>query len=325
MPTGLVSIGSSAFDTCISLKSVTIPPTVKTIGNFAFIFCSGLTGITIPEGVTSIGNSCFADCSSLAEVGLPSTLATIGTFAFMKCTALSGVTLPEGLVSLPNSAFERCSSLTSVTIPPSVTQIGNNVFRFCSALAEITIPAAVVGIGDGAFAACSQLASATFKGNAPATFGLNVFYGTAAGFVIRFYPGPTGFTTPTWQTYPAVQIGYDSPKATWLAGHGLPVDSDLNTDSNSDGVSLLMAYALDLDPNQNLAGSLPQPVIEPDQMKLSFHAAAPGVTYAVETSTNLVDWTTEGVSLSAPDENLVRTATVSRSGASRFLRLVVSD
>jgi hypothetical protein len=325
LPEGIVSIGSSAFDTCLSLKNVTIPPTVKTIGNFAFIYCSGLTGIAIPEGVTSIGNSCFADCSSLAVLELPSTLTAIGTFAFMKCTALPGVTLQEGLISLSNSSFERCSSLASVTIPSSVTQIGNNVFRFCSALSEITIPAGVTSIGDGAFAACGQLAAATFKGNAPAAFGINVFYGTAAEFVIRFYPGPTGFTTPTWQTYPAVQIGYASPQAAWLAGHGLPVDSDLNSDSNGDGVSLLMAYALNLNPHLNLGGSLPGPVLTAGQLNLSFHAGAAGITYVVETCTDLTDWTTEGVSLSAPDENQVRTATVDRSGPCRFMRLVVSN
>ena len=104
----------------------------------------------------------------------------------------------------------------------------------------------------------------------------------------------------------------------------LPVDSDLNSDSNNDGVNLLMAYALDLDPNQNLGGSLPRPVLTAGQLSLSFHAGAAGIIYAVETCTDLTDWTTEGVSLSAPDENQVRTATVDRSGPSRFMRLVVS-
>ena len=40
------------------------------------------------------------------------------------------------------------------------------------------------------------------------------------------------------------------PAAPWLVSHGLPYDTDLNQDLNGDGVTLLMAYALGLDPKQ---------------------------------------------------------------------------
>ena len=46
-----------------------------------------------------------------------------------------------------------------------------------------------------------------------------------------------------------------------------------------------MAYALNLDPKQNLSGSMPKPVIAGNQMSLTFYAGSSGVTYSAETST----------------------------------------
>ena len=66
--TGGTSIGDRAFDSCVSLTSVTISNGVTSIGSYAFMDCSSLTSIVIPEGVTSIGNSAFYGCTSLTDV-----------------------------------------------------------------------------------------------------------------------------------------------------------------------------------------------------------------------------------------------------------------
>lgn len=60
-----------------------------------------------------------------------------------------------------------------------------------------------------------------------------------------------------------------------MVGHGLPYDAPLDLDLNGDGVSLLMAYALGLDPHANLSGRRPAPVVNSDFLTLSFYAAAP--------------------------------------------------
>ena len=89
-------------------------------------------------------------------------------------------------------------------------------------------------------------------------------------------------------------------------------------------MNLLLAYALDLDPHAQLAGSLPVAVIGPESLGISFYAARSDVVYRVETSTNLGSWTTDGVLLSEPDGRGFRTATIARAGPRGFLRLVVS-
>ena len=114
------------------------------------------------------------------------------------------------------------------------------------------------------------------------------------------------------------------PAASWLLSHGLPYHTELKQDLNGDGVDLLLAYALDLDPWTARAG-LPRAVLEPGALSMSFHAAAAGITYTVRTSTDLQNWTTEGVVISDLGPDNRRTATVDRSTSRRFLRLEVAE
>ena len=109
----------------------------------------------------------------------------------------------------------------------------------------------------------------------------------------------------------------------WLLAQDLPYDADLGQDLNGDGYPLLTAYALDLDPSMNLAPQMPQPELGEGTMAISFHGDAQGIRYTVETSTDLQNWTTDGVTLSDPNEGGMRLATVDRGSSRRFLRLLV--
>ena len=171
---------------------------------------------------------------------------------------------------------------------------------------------------------CTGLTSAVFLGDAPGTFGAAVFDDTAPGFTIYYLSGSTGFTSPTPQRYKAIEIDEAAyPAATWLLEHGFPYDTDLDQDTSGDGVSLLMAFALNLDPTLNLRGSLPAPVVNGESLGMSFNAGVPGITYTAQTSTDLQNWTSEGVILSELDPNSRRTASVDRDMPQRYLRLLV--
>ena len=67
LPDGLESIGDSAFYSCESLASISIPPSVTLIESGAFE-ASGLTKIVIPESVTSIGDRAFYGCTRMASI-----------------------------------------------------------------------------------------------------------------------------------------------------------------------------------------------------------------------------------------------------------------
>lgn len=138
-----------------SLKSVTV--TGGNILHGAFDDCSGLTSITIGNGVTSIGDATFYNCSGLTSITIPDSVTRIGNSAFLGCSGLTSVTIPDSVTSIGDSAFYGCSGLTSVTIPDSATSIGSCAFRDCTGLTSVTIGNSVTSIGNGAFWYCYKL------------------------------------------------------------------------------------------------------------------------------------------------------------------------
>ena len=123
---------------------VTIPSRYKgkpvtTIGHAAF-FNSAVTSVTIPDSVTSISDDAFVNCPQLTNISIPNSVTYIGFFAFGSCTSLKSITLPSSLRSISGALFSGCSQLTTIHIPVSVTSIGNNAFADCPSLMTVTYP-----------------------------------------------------------------------------------------------------------------------------------------------------------------------------------------
>ncbi len=184
IPQGTTSIAQWAFCSCDNIATMDIPEEVNIMGDGAFYGCKGLTSIKIPEGISVIGDSTFTGC-----------------------TALEDVTIPEGVTCIAKNAFVGCSRLKHITLPNSLTTIESDAF-LTSGLETIIIPHNVQYIGNSAFSACNSLISANFSGSAP-TLGTNllgsqyVFNNCSSQFAIHYFKGATGFTTPTWNGYPA--------------------------------------------------------------------------------------------------------------------------
>ena len=165
IPDSVTSIGEDAFRLCASLKSITIPDSVTSIGANAFKYCYSLTSITIPDSVTSIGANAFEDCTSLTSAAISNSVTEIGICTFVGCKSLTSVTIPGSVTSIGSNAFYGCTSLKSVTIPNSVTSIGPFAFSYCRSLASITIPDSVTKIDNSAFGYCTSLTSVTIPGS----------------------------------------------------------------------------------------------------------------------------------------------------------------
>ena len=112
---------------------------VTTIGHAAF-FNSAVTSVTIPDSVTSISDEAFINCPKLTNISIPNSVTFIGFSAFSSCTSLKSITLPSSLSFISGALFLGCSQLTTIHIPVSVTSIGNNAFADCPSLMTVTYP-----------------------------------------------------------------------------------------------------------------------------------------------------------------------------------------
>ena len=150
------NIAEKAFEET-GLTSVTIPDGVTNLASWSFFSCPSLTNVTIPGSVISIGPSAFDYCTSLSSVTIPEGVTSIGSWAFADCTELSSVTLADGITNIGSSAFFECDSLGSIIIPDGVTSIGITAFYNCTSLTSATIPGSVTSIGIQAFQSCTSL------------------------------------------------------------------------------------------------------------------------------------------------------------------------
>lgn len=117
-----VEVSISDLDTAegkyqLSAGEHTVKYTLKgpSIGNYAFGYCTGLTNVTIPNGITSIGEGVFSGCTGLTSVTISDSVTSIGEWAFSNCTGLTSVTIGNGVTTIGGMAFDSCTNLTSIT------------------------------------------------------------------------------------------------------------------------------------------------------------------------------------------------------------------
>lgn len=123
---------------------VTIPSRYKGIPvtaiGYAAFFNSAVTSVTIPDSVTSILDDAFVNCPNLTNISIPNSVTSIGFSAFRSCTSLKSITLPSSLNSISEALFSGCSQLTTIHIPVSVTLIEDDAFAGCPSSMTVTYP-----------------------------------------------------------------------------------------------------------------------------------------------------------------------------------------
>ncbi len=184
----VTAIGSNAFESVRSFKSVSIPASVTTIGEKAFAHC-GVTSVTFATNsqLTTVDRYAFFSSSSLQSIALPDGVTTIGEAAFNGCNNITSISIPDSITTIENRALDFNSS--AFTVYNNAKYLGNSTnpylvlvraidtsittcnihtdakliyafaFTDCTLLTSVTIPDRVTIIGNSVFYKCDALES----------------------------------------------------------------------------------------------------------------------------------------------------------------------
>lgn len=117
-----------AFSGHSDLASITIPSTIQSIGEGAFLECDGLKKVY----VSSIEDWCKIDFSYSDANPL-----NIGADLYVDNKLVTDVTIPDGVKSIGKYAFCGYSSLKSISFPSSIRSIGASAFDDCYSLDKV--------------------------------------------------------------------------------------------------------------------------------------------------------------------------------------------
>lgn len=183
-----------SFRDCKSLVNVhfSTSSNLNIIKGEAFETCTSLKTITIPEGVTILNQNVFHSCHALESVYLPSTLQEVGSHLFYNDTLLTSINVPDtseyfktidghlytkdekeivyyaigqtntsytvldSVVKIGRCAFQKANYLNKIVLGNNIEEFGNYAFANCENLtSSITIPTTVKTVGVGVFNSCS--------------------------------------------------------------------------------------------------------------------------------------------------------------------------
>lgn len=162
----IISIEDFAFVGCESLTTVSIPGSVKTIGEGAFASCTAITSLTFEEGVTTIKIQAFYALENLKSIALPKSITRIEPNAFGSCNSLEKLNINnQNLMyfSVNNCIVEKANNYIIVgcntsIIPSDGSATGIDNFAFYGLnIDSIIIPSSINEIKKDAFLYCSNL------------------------------------------------------------------------------------------------------------------------------------------------------------------------
>ncbi|MBE6741424.1 MAG: leucine-rich repeat domain-containing protein [Ruminococcaceae bacterium] len=136
------------------LRSITLPDTCKTLGDYAFYGCTGLKSVYGKAEV--IGQNCFRECWALTNIDFSSTvsiggeafiytsipevrsetISTLGSHCFKNTFDLRTISLPN-LENYRNYVFAECGPLTNIELGKKVSELKPYMFDYCYNLKEI--------------------------------------------------------------------------------------------------------------------------------------------------------------------------------------------
>lgn len=192
----VTALAEAAFESCTTVTSLTLPPTIRSIGSHCFYNCT-FTTLQLPDSLRCIDDHAFL-YSSISSLHLPACFEAYDECTFWArnltsitvddanpyyrsidgclyskdsltlCIVPDGVTgtinVPSFVRYLDKMAFGFCSHITSVTLPEGLVSIGDFAFNCCAMVDGIVIPSTVTHIGVCPFSYCPQMNNLSIAG-----------------------------------------------------------------------------------------------------------------------------------------------------------------
>ena len=194
----LTSIGASAFEGESALTSISLPKSLRAMGDFAFKD-SGITGTQyIPQNLSYFGEGAFASCANLTGFDVDGAnnyynsidgvvYSEDGTrlVAYPTGNTNSTYTVKQGTLAIGGAAFYGAQYVKQVNLNAELEEIDDNAFAQAISLNQMHIPYKTVKIGRYAFDGTSSLSTVTFDEYARiARFGYQAFANSGIRHII---------------------------------------------------------------------------------------------------------------------------------------------
>ena len=149
----VVGIAEEAFYDCSALISITIPNSMKHMGEYAFRGCYNLAKTNFMGEIAdwcdikfggayanpmSASKNLYINNQEVKDLVIPNTVDSIHAYAFDCGNSITSVALPNSVVYIGEGAFYR-TYINEIIIPKSVTSIEERVLSGCNALTSIIV------------------------------------------------------------------------------------------------------------------------------------------------------------------------------------------
>lgn len=135
----VVEVGGYCFDGRTGITSVTVPDGILVVSDYAFRGTTGLKSLSLPGSVMAI-KAGFITKGGITEFTFPKNIVRVENITFQNCTALTTVTLPESAEVINASAFAGCTALTTVNGGANLREIYSGAFNGATKLVNFTLP-----------------------------------------------------------------------------------------------------------------------------------------------------------------------------------------
>ena len=192
LPNTLKSIGNNAFSGTYIVGDIVIPDSVETIGSNAFQNCPGIYHVSLSQNVTALRSSTFSKCYSLVGINTEN-VEIFEDNCFYECRALLKVDLSSAN-DVRKNVFYNCDSLSGTYDLSDISNFAASAFNNCDRITGFVIPNSFSGNILDIFAGCIALEEVEVENNTSYK-SINGILFTSDEKTLVFYPfakeGPT--------------------------------------------------------------------------------------------------------------------------------------